>query len=389
MKNRILYGIILCMLLIGISAFTTSNNENMADDKFVVVLDAGHGGHDPGNRGNGYKEKDISLNVVLAVGSALEKDGRFEVIYTRKTDKFVELFERGKIANKAKADLFVSIHCNSHSSQAQGTETFVLGLHANNKNLEVAKNENSVILMEDNYEANYEGFDPNSPGSIIGLTVLQEEYLDQSLALASVVQDQFTNTLKRKSRGVKQAGFIVLHQTYMPSVLIELGFLTNNREGRYLNSKKGQSEMAVSITKSIIRYKENLDENFFIPEIVEEEIKVDTMVTDSKKIDAAMVSEIISPEASENEISFKVQISSGSSDIPLESPQFDGLNQLSKKKFGEVYKYFYGNTSDYESIRELQEIAITKGFTSSFVVAFRDNEMIPLSEALQLASDHE
>lgn len=350
------------------SSFQMPKSEQK-EKKFVVVLDAGHGGHDYGNRGNGYKEKEIALKVVLTVGTALEKDPRFEVVYTRKTDEFIELHERGKIANKANADLFVSVHCNAHRSQASGTETFVLGLHANDENFNVAKNENSVILLEENYEANYDGFDPNSPESIIGLTLMQEEYLDQSLTLASFVQNRFKKSLKRKSRGVKQAGFVVLHQTYMPSVLIELGFLTNIGEGKYLNSKKGQDEMAKSIITSIVDYKESLDAIYYVPEPETPEVAKVTAQMDGDKVFEDVV--------------FKVQIAAGSTDIALEPFNFNGLDQLSRVKSGELYKYYFGNTSNYTLIQELKDIAVGKGFDSSFVVAFRNNEVIPLTEALK------
>ncbi|MBQ0732995.1 N-acetylmuramoyl-L-alanine amidase family protein [Aquimarina celericrescens] len=368
MKRNIAYSIFLGGLIFVLSAFQLPD-ALQGEKKFVVVLDAGHGGHDPGNRGNGYKEKEISLNVVLAIGAELEKDPRFEVVYTRKTDEFIELHERGKIANKANADLFVSVHCNSHRSQAHGTETFVLGLHANNENFNVAKNENSVILLEDNYEANYDGFDPNSPESIIGLTLMQEEYLDQSLTLASFVQNRFKKTLERKSRGVKQAGFVVLHQTYMPSVLIELGFLTNHSEGKYLNSKKGQENMAKSITTSIIDYKESLDAIYYVPKQETSELVNTTAQMKGDKV--------------YEDVTFKVQIAAGSTDIELEPFNFNGLDQLSKMKTGDLYKYYFGSTSNYTLIQELREIAVGKGFDSSFVVAFRNNESIPLAEALK------
>ncbi|WP_109852652.1 N-acetylmuramoyl-L-alanine amidase [Aquimarina sp. AU58] len=368
MRRSIVCSVFLLVFIFIVSVF---NADVVAQEKekFVVVLDAGHGGHDPGNRGNGYKEKEIALDVVLAVGAALEDDDRFKVVYTRKTDTFIELHERGSIANKAGANLFVSVHCNSHRSQAFGTETFVLGLHANNENFNVAKNENSVILLEDNYEANYDGFDPNSPESIIGLTLMQEEYLDQSLTLASFVQNRFKKALDRKSRGVKQAGFVVLHQTYMPSVLIELGFLTNNSEGKYLNSKKGQGEMAKSITTSIVDYKESLDAIY----------KVDPPKTpEVTKVTAKMDGDRVY-----DDITFKVQIAAGSSDIELQSFNFNGLDQLSKSKTGDLYKYYFGSTSNYTLIQELREIAVGKGFDSSFIVAFRNSESIPLTEALK------
>jgi len=378
MKKKIIYSSLLVGSIFMLSAFSAFVDEDSIKDKFVVVLDAGHGGHDPGNRGNGYKEKDISLKVVLAVGAALEKDDRFKVVYTRKDDKFIELHERGSIANKAKADLFVSVHCNSHHSQAYGTETFVLGLHANDENFNVAKNENSVILLEDNYEANYDGFDPNSPESIIGLILSQEEYLDQSLTLASFVQNRFNKTLKRKSRGVKQAGFVVLHQTYMPSVLIELGFLTNNKEGKYLNSKKGQQEMAASIITSIKDYKESLDATYYVPE--KEVVVSTTSITDSLENTISTASKGIIYEG----VTFKVQIAAGASNIALESKNFNGLDQLSKVQFEELYKYYFGSTSNYALIKELKGVAVAKGYTSCFVVAFKDNELIPLTDALKM-----
>ncbi|SEK29344.1 N-acetylmuramoyl-L-alanine amidase [Aquimarina amphilecti] len=371
MKNKIIYSSFLVVTVFILSAFTLSIEDKSDKDKFVVVLDAGHGGHDPGNRGNGYKEKDIALKVVLAVGAVLEKDDRFEVVYTRSTDKFIELHERGKIANKAEADLFVSIHCNAHRSQAYGTETFVLGLHANDENFNVAKNENSVILLEDNYEANYDGFDPNSPESIIGLTLMQEEYLDQSLTLASFVQNKFNKALKRKSRGVKQAGFVVLHQTYMPSVLIELGFLTNNKEGKYLNSKKGQDEMAKSIISSIVDYKESLDATYYVPESETPEVVNNDSIT-----------KVVGQKSYEG-ITFKVQIAAGSNDIELESKNFNGLDQLSKIQFEGLHKYYFGSTSNYSLIKELRNVAVDKGYPSCFVVAFKNNEIIPLTEALK------
>ncbi|WP_108803157.1 N-acetylmuramoyl-L-alanine amidase [Aquimarina sp. Aq107] len=374
MKKKIIYSSLLIVSVFILSAFTLSVVSENDKEKFVVVLDAGHGGHDPGNRGNGYKEKDIALKVVLAVGAALEKDDRFKVVYTRSTDKFIELHERGKIANKAKADLFVSVHCNSHRSQAYGTETFVLGLHANDENFNVAKNENSVILLEDNYEANYDGFDPNSPESIIGLTLMQEEYLDQSLTLASFVQNGFNKSLKRKSRGVKQAGFVVLHQTYMPSVLIELGFLTNNKEGKYLNSKKGQDEMAKSIISSIVDYKESLDAIYYVPDAPEPEVP-EVVNNDS-------ITEVVGQKMYDG-ITFKVQIAAGSNDIELEPKNFNGLDQLSKIQFEGLYKYYFGSTSNYNLIKELRDVAVDKGYASCFVVAFKDNELIPLTEALK------
>lgn len=232
-----------------------------AQKKYTVVLDAGHGGKDPGNLGNGYKESKIALKVVLLVGKMLQQNNKdIKVIYTRNKDVFVELHNRAKIANDNKADLFVSVHCDSYrSAKAFGAGTFVLGLSGNKQNLEIAKRENAVIKLEDNYKQNYD-YDPDSPESVINLSILQEENLDESLNFAQIVQNNFVNA-KRYDRSVKQNNFLVLRETVMPSVLIELGFLTNKVEGRFLNSTAGQNRMANSIAKAIGKYVKQLKLN--------------------------------------------------------------------------------------------------------------------------------
>ena len=352
---------------------TSANNKTNNKEKFVVVLDAGHGGHDSGNLGSGYKEKEIALNIVLAVGNELKKNSDIEVIYTRTTDTFVTLRGRAKIANDADADLFVSVHCNAHNSSAHGTETFVLGLHANQRNFEIAKKENEVIFLEADHEKHYEGFDPNSPESHIGLTLMQEDYLDQSIKLARLIEDSFKFKRKRNSRGVKQAGFWVLHNTYMPSVLVETGFLTYKQEGAYLNSKNGQSKMASSIIEAILEYKKSLDQN------VGENIYKDFTSNDD---DLSNKEELIYQG-----ITFKVQIAASSRDLEPEAYNFKGLSDISKDKVGDLFKYYFGNTSDYNEIRRLEAIAKGKGYTSSFVVAFKDETQIKLSDALKTSSN--
>ena len=331
--------------------------------KFVVVLDAGHGGKDPGNMGNGYREKDIALKTVLAVGKALEKNPNIKVVYTRKKDVFIDLFVRGKIANKEKADLFVSIHCDSHTSQAYGAGTFVLGTHRNKTNFEVAKKENSVIFMEDDYEKNYAGFDPNSPESVMSILLSQEEYLDQSIQLAGLIQKHFTGKLNRKDRKVKQAGFIVLHQTVMPSVLVELGFLTNKKEGAYLNSKKGQQQMADAIKEAILQYKTSIEKN----------VSNYTSINNNQNPDGDNL----------NGITFKVQIAASSKILATKSYNFKGLSPISREKAGGLYKYLYGNSSDYEQVKMLEEEAKRKGYNSSFIVAYKEGKKIPLTHALK------
>jgi len=360
-ENIISQRIIFTMPWIFILLFSVNI---FSQTSFTVVLDAGHGGKDPGKHSNKYYEKKIALNIVLLAGKLLEKNKDITVIYTRKKDVFIELKKRGEIANNAKANLFVSVHCNAHNSQAYGTETYVLGLHANQRNFEVAKQENSVIFMEDNYKENYAGFDPNSPESVIGLTIMQEEYLDESLLLASAIQNKFTHNLKRKNRGVKQAGFVVLHQTYMPSVLIETGFITNKNEGAYLYSQKGQEKIANAIYNAILEYKNHLDVN---------------SVADESAVNAIPNKDVSTFE----KVDFKVQIASGSRKLALKSYNFKGLKKVERSKVGNLYKYYYGKSSNYNEILKLQKKAKKVGYTTAFIVAYKGKEKISVSDLLK------
>lgn len=440
------------------------------DDKFVVVLDAGHGGHDPGNLGNGYLEKNIALNIVLRAGEILEKDPNVKVVYTRKDDTFVDLYVRGKIANEANADVFVSVHCDSHTSNAHGAGTFVLGLHANKQNFEVAKKENSVIYLEDNYQKRYADYDINSPESVIGLTIMQEEFLDNSIALAKAIQDNFSNKLKRVDRKVKQAGFIVLHQTVMPSVLVETGFLTNKVEGAYLNSKKGQAEMGRAIAEAISTYKNTMQANradfdtntiaeapepepvvtekpaevkpveekpVVAKEVVEKQIEekqavvavdippVDDadqsvatngteeplLASNSPEKGAAQIIEeakhgtaseslpsLPDPEPATGEpvlksapakeepkegVIYKVQIMASAKNLPLRPESFNGLNRVAKEPYKNLYRYVYGSTSSLEEAKMLKSNADLKGYTTSYIVAYKNGERIPFKESLK------
>ncbi|MGB2386155.1 MAG: N-acetylmuramoyl-L-alanine amidase family protein [Flavobacteriaceae bacterium] len=355
MQIKSFLTILLCFF--GLISLAQSKNNTKA---FIVVLDAGHGGKDPGRPTSfGYKEKDIALDIVLRVGKQLENIDDIEVIYTRKKDVFLELRQRAAIANKADADLFISVHCNAHNTQAYGTETYVLGLHRNESNFRVAQQENEVIFMEDDYEQNYEGFDPSSPESFIGLTLLQEDYLDQSILLARIIQNNFSQKLKRRDRGVKQAGFWVLHNTYMPSVLVETGFITNRKEGDYLNSERGKEEISKSILDAVLDYKSSLN-----PEISTENLSVE----DTKNI---------------AQIIFKVQIAASSNKVAPKSYNFKGLSPISRTKLTSVYRYFYGETTDYNKAKELKNEAIGVGYTSAFVVAYKNNTRISLKEALK------
>lgn len=373
------------LLLIGL-LFTLTFDGFSQLKPFTVVLDAGHGGKDPGKVSNhNYYEKEIALNIVLEVGKILEQEKNINVIYTRKTDVFLELRERARIANKADADLFVSIHCNAHHTQAEGAETWVLGVHANKANFEIAKIENSVILLEDNYEVNYKGFDPNSPESFIGLTLMQEEYLDQSIALASYIQDNFTHELKRTNRGVKQAGFWVLHNTYMPSVLIETGFITNHEEGAFLNSKEGQTKFSQSIAASILKYYRNKTINNTIDikkatnSVKDSAPKTEQMIGSKQPIvEIPAKTEILKNEViSKDEIIYKVQIAAGSKKIETIPSNFNGLENVTFSLEGNLYKYYAGISANENEIKKQLQIAKSKGYQQAFIVSFKNGIKIP------------
>ncbi len=369
MQTKSKYRIVF-LIVTFITSLTPYASLHAQEDKFVVVLDAGHGGGDSGNVGNGHSEKNIALKVTLAVGKALEKNPDIKVIYTRKTDVFIELHERANIANKADADLFVSIHCNAHSSQASGTETFVLGEKNTGRNFDVAKRENEVIFLEDNYKENYAGFDPSSPESTIAIGIEQEVYVEQSIILARKIEDNFIGKAKRKSRGLKQASLLVIRNTYMPSVLVEVGFLTNKKEGAYLNTKNGQSKMASAIKDAILAYKKELDLN------------VGSQIFGLEaEIEENNTSRII------NDVTFKVQIAASSKVLEAKSYNFKGLSDISREKSGVMYKYFSGNTSDYTKAKELQKKARSGGYPDAYIVAYKDGNRIDVSVALQEASN--
>jgi N-acetylmuramoyl-L-alanine amidase len=413
--------LVLCLTLFS---YTASEYETEANDPFIVVLDAGHGGHDPGNLGNGYLEKQIALNIVLKVGEILSSNKDIKVIYTRKDDTFIDLYVRGEVANKANADLFVSVHCDSHSSDAHGAGTFVLGLHANKQNFEIAKKENSVIYLEDNYETRYADYDINSPESVIGLTIMQEEFLDQSIALAKMIQDNFSDKLKRNNRKVKQAGFIVLHQTFMPSVLVETGFLTNKDEGAYLDSKKGQLEMATAIANAIVEYKKGVSVSGpatntepIKPKAIEplpteeqqdkplmaiekeadqvtEMVKEEPIATnheiqvDKKEVESTVVKEVANKEEPKsasvaNDIIYKVQIMASGKDLALTRDNFNGLGMLSKEPFNNLYRYMYGETNSYSAAKKIQSSAVLKGYKSAYIVAYKDGVRVPVPKDLE------
>ncbi len=256
----------LIKILLLVTLISTSMSfQPLNDSKFHVktlVIDAGHGGKDPGTMGGGIKEKDIALSIALELGRIINENlPEVKVLYTRSKDEFIGLYDRANFANENNANVFISIHCNAEKScTAYGTESWVMGTHKSNDNLELAMKENSVILLEEDYNEKYEGFDPNSSEAHIIFSLYQNAYLDQSLDLASRIEDQFHSRVGRNSRGVKQAGFLVLWKTSMPSVLIETGFLSNSKEREYLNSKTGQVYIASAIFRAFRDFKVQIEE---------------------------------------------------------------------------------------------------------------------------------
>jgi len=360
LKKNTNYLFLLILFLTFITGFAQSNA------KFKVVLDAGHGGKDPGAVKSGVKEKDVVLDVVLKIGKILEQNKDIEVIFTRKTDVFIGLKERANIANKAKANLFISVHCNGvKSTTARGTETFVMGMSRTDTNLDIAKKENGVIFLEKDYNEKYKGFDPNNPETLLGLKILQEEFLDQSINLASEIETNFIKNNNRFSRGVKQQPIWVLDATVMPGVLIELGFVTHPEEGKYLSSEKGKEEMSESISNAIVSYKNN----YFNAVFAERET-----VENSTSTKTVSNSEYNNSKNSSNEKSnntyYKVQISAGTKKLDTKPSNFKGLKQISVEKDKKVYKYFYGEESDYNACKKKLEEAKKKGFTSAYIVTF-------------------
>lgn len=404
MKTTVLY-FCLFSCCIGLFSMAHASNKSTPDPvkPFVVVLDAGHGGKDPGNLGNGYMEKIIALKIALKAGDLLEANQDIKVIYTRDSDHFVDLFKRGEIANKAKADLFISIHCDSHTSNAHGAGTFVLGLHANKRNFEVAKKENSAIYLEDNFEQRYAQYDINSPESVIGFTIMQEEFLDQSIQLAKSMQDRFANQLKRNDRKVKQAGFIVLHQTFMPSVLVEAGFLTNPSEGAYLNSKKGQEQIAKAIAEAVLEYKNSVRSSSVVSnpigvsqalppkQVTPDEVTKAPIAGKELTQKQNTLKQVLSKEGDHKEVSeklnvgieFKVQLMAVAKKMELSPENFNGLKPLSMEAVGSLNRYLYGGVSNYADAKNLLLKAVEAGYSTAFIVAYQNGEKLPLSQALK------
>lgn len=387
-KIKVLFSFVLIVL---------SSQMYSQNSKFKVTLDAGHGAHDYGAVYSGRIEKNIALAVVLKVGQILEKTKKIDVIYTRNTDVFIDLIERANIANRAKSDIFVSIHCNANKNiAADGTETYVMGLNKLASNLEVAKKENSVITKEKDYKQKYDGFDPNSPESLLGLTLMQEEFLDNSISLASKVEEQFGKLGKKlRHGGVKQAPFMVLHKAYMPRVLIEMGFVSNPVEGDILNSEEGQNELAEAIANAIMSYRNEYfgDGALEIKELKPSKRIVNKPVKDTASQEKSKEIFITTPEIKKTEpkkeisalsLIYKVQIGVSVKKVALEPKNFKGLDPITMDSYKSSFIYMYGETSDYEMAKQMLKEAKSKGYNSAFLIAFKNGEKISIQEALKL-----
>lgn len=332
-----------------------------------MVIDAGHGGKDPGASGKYAREKDIALSIALKTGAYIENNlPDVEVIYTRKTDVFVELHNRAQIANDHEADMFISIHCNANnSSKPHGTETYVMGLHKSQANLEVAKLENAAMLQEENFADMYDGFDPKRDEDYITLTLFQNAHLESSLILASKVQDQFRERARLKDRGVWQAGFWVLYKTAMPGILIETGFLSNSNDERYLRSDDGQSYIASAIYRAFKEYKL----------MVEDPSNKATVATENQG----------DHEQGAN-IRFRVQFASSSKQKSTD--KFKDISDVRMYKHHGAYKYTAGNETTYKAAIKLQnQLRLNRKYRDAFVVSFNGEERIDLDEARKLVGN--
>lgn len=404
---------ILASLWLLISPLCTSH---LWGKDFVIVIDAGHGGHDPGAIGKIAKEKNINLNVALKLGNQIKKNCEdVKVIYTRSKDIFIPLDRRAEIANNAKADLFISIHTNALAKNrtAKGASTWTLGLAKSEANLEVAKRENAVILYESDYKTRYAGFNPNSAESYIIFEFMQDKYMEQSVHLASLVQKQFRHTCQRVDRGVHQAGFLVLKASAMPSILVELGFISTPEEERYLNTEEGANTMAKGLYHAFLNYKREHElrltgtSKTIIPtEQTEPETenvsRIAEAQTDSERVESTprqreLIAEAtpksttskstykrpITVEAATNsaEIMFKIQILTSSSPLTKNDKRLKGLKEVDYYKEKGIYKYTYGASTNYNKVLSTKR-NITPQFKDAFIIAFRNNEKMNINEAI-------
>ncbi|MGM9719414.1 MAG: N-acetylmuramoyl-L-alanine amidase [Prevotella sp.] len=375
--------------------------------KFTLVIDAGHGGHDAGALGASSKEKNINLNVALAFGNYVERNcPDVKVVYTRKTDVFVTLHERANIANRHKADLFVSIHTNAlpAGKQARGLETYTLGMNRANENFDVAKRENAVILYEKDYEQHYEGFDPNSSESYIMFEFMQDKNMAQSVDLAKMVQKRACSSANRQNKGVKQAGFLVLRETSMPSCLIELGFITTPQEEQQLNTRECIDALGYGIFQAFVDYRNKYDKTIIVPfeaperqvmenqaqEKVQKESEGGKTQTAEQEKDnvprseSKTVNEV--PEqkpATDSEAPiFKIQVLTSTTLIRQGDKRLKGLDGVDYYKDGGIYKYTIGASANYNEIYRLRKTMVEK-FPQAFIIAFKGGQRTDVVEAIK------
>ncbi len=390
-----------------------------AKDKFTVVIDPGHGGKDVGAVGAISNEKSINLNIALALGNLIEQNlSDVRVIYTRKTDVFISLKGRAEIANRAKADLFISVHTNSvppTKTPPQGFQVYTLGMHRAKDNLDVAMRENSVISLEKGYEKTYQGFDPNSSESYIMFEILQSANMEKSVELARLIQRSVCSKASRNDKGVHQAGFLVLRETSMPSCLIELGFITSNEEEQFLNSSRGIDLMARGIYEAFVEYKNIYDGKVTIPyrPSTKNQLPIENVLgrlsnntkTPAEQVEMPKRIKVVTQprttqtptvkhernrqerqtsldEASASIPLFKIQIFAINRELSFDSELFKGYKNISFEVDGSLHKYMIGANEDYYEILRLKE-ELKQEFPEAFIVAFKNGQRVNTGEAVK------
>ena len=356
----------------------------------TVVIDPGHGGHDHGCSGKHSKEKHVALEISKKIGGYINSVyPEINVIYTRSTDVFVPLYSRAAIANNNKADLFISVHCNAISTQKEavrGTETYVMGLSNANENLEVAKRENEAILMEDDYHQNYDGFDPNSPEGHIILSMFQNAFLEQSILFAEKIEHNFKYLAGRKSRGVKQAAFVVLRKTAMPSVLIESGYLTNSKEENFMNSNHGQDELANAIFRAFQAYKSELEQEVNSVPVPAPAKIMPSIPQNTSPIKEKIQERPATPPRSdinpaEQRKYYTIQLAASPKPLDLSAKKWKKVNILVElKRENGNFKYLAGKFSNLKEADKMQQKLRSNGFKDAFVVAYKGEKRINLNE---------
>lgn len=407
MRKKIIFFL---LVLVSFSAMAFS-----ADKPFTLVIDAGHGGHDSGAKGSFSYEKDINLNVALAFGRYVERNcPDVKVIYTRKTDVFIPLHKRADIANKNKADVFISIHTNALPAGhiARGLETYTMGMRRSDEKLSAAKRENSVIMIEKDYKERYEGYDPNSPESTIMFEFIHDRNMSKSVELAKYVQNNVCATAGRQNKGVKQDVFLVLRETSMPACLIELGFITTPDEERFLNDKDNIDKMAKGIYQAFAKYKEKYDKGFTVPysSSKDNSINIPSIVPDDesepekpavrkqtrRRVETPNVKEQKAKDDGDDDGNkaanagdeptdkpvFKIQILASSRTLRPGSSQFKGLENVSSYSENDLMKYTYGSSADYNEIYRLRKTILDK-FPEAFIVAFKNGKKMNINQAIR------